>query len=306
VLVHVATPREDRVFTRRLHADEQQTPSALLEAMALVVRGTVSALVAGGSIGIATRDAVRASVDELASDAVGAGAGESNSEANARAASEHDVRQEPEHEALRQEAATVAPEPEPTAVSPSAEQERSAPAEPWHLVAFAGSQSSADGATRFGQHGLRARLGLMHGALALFVVGGYGFASKITDSRVQLEVARHELAGIAGLGLAPARTLRVTLGAMLGALFASRAAQVRDSAVTLTHAKTTTAAFMFGPDLIASWWPSTFGLALELGCDVLPHPPAFLLDSDTPALRVRHTLSAVQPRASVGIEVHTP
>jgi hypothetical protein len=64
LLVHVATPRNERILTRRLldgdAADGGKVPSSLLETAALTVRSAITALAAGGGIGVTTAEALAA------------------------------------------------------------------------------------------------------------------------------------------------------------------------------------------------------------------------------------------------------
>jgi len=52
-LVHIAEPAEDREFVRRVAAQGEMASSATAEGVALVVRGALQALAAGGAIGVA-------------------------------------------------------------------------------------------------------------------------------------------------------------------------------------------------------------------------------------------------------------
>lgn len=301
VLVHVFTPGEQRIFTRRLSLEgngsatatvADKLDSSVLEAAALAVRSAVNALAAGGSIGITTHEAL------------------AESKQRAQPSRERD-----------DGAAAVGGLPEHTSDTPSPfEQQllaashhddgRYRDAGPGHsrLAArfYLGVQSVIDGESKLGQRGLFARASVGMGALSVSVYGSYGLPVGIDDALFALEVARHAAGGALDLRTDLSERTSFALGVHAGAaLFA------RTSAAKTPEAKPNPAALTpaleFGPEvafawLFGKWLDLGFGLAAQLALDVLPFAPSFEASGGGD----RHRLWAFQPRLSVGLEGVVP
>ncbi len=163
VVVHVMEPGASRVLVRRVAAEEAgaRGRSAMLEASAVVVRGALRALSAGGEIGVVVTAAPE------------------RSEPPARPSPPPPV---------------VPPLPAvPPPVVPPPAPARAA----WALEAS--GQLVADGAVQHA--GLGARLERRFGRLSLGVFGATGPAAGRDDGRSVVELARHQGAGVAGFAL---------------------------------------------------------------------------------------------------------
>lgn len=287
VLVHVAMPREGRILTRRLQAESAAASSKLdsgvLEAAALAVRSAVSALAAGGSIGITTEAAIAAT------------GGENSARAMQPSAA-------PEARKL-------------PAALPDAERDDSAPimgagGSPVQARSqfFFGVQGLIDGQSASGQRALHARASMLLGAFSLTAYGSYALPATIPDDVFLLRVARHAAGGALDVrtDLSPRTSLAVGLHA--GAALFVRTSRAK-TAEARANPDALTAAFAFGPETELAWlFAEHWGVGLHLALDVLPNSPLFRAQAaaDGVSSPQAHQLWAFQPRLSVGFEGALP
>lgn len=323
VLVHIAMPHLERVFTRRLDATTAGTnlDSGLLESTALVVRGAIKALAEGGRIGVTRDQAV-----ERAQRASDAGASlatpapstatpsptdpPSPSEASAPPPQPED---EPSAEAEAQpveppptedtDEATEEPEPaaEPSALAERERPRDTSPAQSPSFRSHLGWQVALDGESQGGHHGLRLELGARWHGWLLAASGTAAAAATIDNRWARLRVARHTAGALVGWQPSSRGPLRWMVALRAEVIFFHRRTEAKVDALDPAP-PATKASFAFGPEARLMWMPSWIGIGLTVGFDVLPRPPRFEVSTDGGSAQ-DVSLWKLQPRAGLGLEV---
>lgn len=286
-LVHVATPGNERILTRRL-ADGGKIDSGLMEKTALAVRSAVTALAAGGGIGVSTAEAL-------------AEAAPAEAEAREERVSVHVERGAFQDQVEDQQA----PAPERDSLEPALESTLTQSA-PLGARVLIGLQGVVDGQSALGQQGLYARAGLSWGAFALQMYGTASLPARIEDPYFTLHIARHSAGAALSFRAQLTRDASVWLGGHAGALLLSRSSEAKSSAV-LAAPRSLTAAFTSGPELGVDWMFGRYGLGVLLGLDVLPSAPRFeSAGVSSLGARDAHRLWSVEPRLGIGLEAALP
>ena len=270
VVVLVDVPASGRVLVRRVAAEGRRATdrSAMLEATAVIVRGALRALAAGGRIGIAAEAAVRQLEDR-----------------------------EPPPAAV----APPPPTPRP-AVAPPARRTQLG----WRTAV--GWQVAADGASPVGQHGLAARVALERGRAILEFAAWAGIPSRLDDGQTTVELTRHAGGLAAGWVVARGAHLRLVLGAWLGAAAYFRSTAVNVSGLAATPARVTAAFVVGPEARLQwsrRVGKGAIGLELVAGGDAVAGVPELVYQQGTTAVP-RSRLWPVQPRGGLNLIVGTP
>jgi hypothetical protein len=337
LLVHVATPGNERILTRRLldaaAASGGKPPSSLLETAALAVRSAVSALVAGGGIGVTTAQALaeedvvtlpteRALASALPALPLTAAAREfsvsSSSKAPPSAAARQSVTpsasRAPPSAAARQSVTPSANKPPPPAAASELVDTGAAPEAANASRAYAraharmqlGVQCVVDGQSQLGARGAYARAGIAWGAFSLDAYAVASLASSVDDDYFALHVARHALGGALAAHTRLTPSAELAVGVQSGAVLLARTSSAQSTGVR-SAPSSLMAAFAFGPELGLDWLFGRYGVGVQLALDVLPSAPRFeTTGASALGAGDSHRLSIFEPRVSIGWQAAVP